>query len=75
MAITEGSPQETDWSTGYLTAKEARAQSANVANLDIVESTQKQLDAIAKLKALGSEFRRFIRVGKRSGGGGHSIGL
>ena len=75
MAITEGSVPERDWSTGYLVAKKAQAQSANVANLNVVESTQKQSDAIAKLKALGSELRRFIRAGKRSGGGGHSIGL
>ena len=74
MAITEGSPQEADWPTDYLIAKEAQAQSAELANLHIVESTQKQPDVIARLKALGSELRRFIRAGKR-GGGGHSIGL
>jgi hypothetical protein len=75
MAITEGFSQETDWSTGYLTAKETQAQLAEVANPKINEPTQVPLDGIAKLKALGEELRRFIRLGKRGGGGGHSIGL
>jgi hypothetical protein len=75
MAITEGgSPKGIGSSTSYLAPKEA--QSTEATNLNTSALTQKQSDAIARLRALGSELRRFISAGKRGHKDEHnSIGL
>jgi len=75
MAITEGGNEDRGYSTGGLAAQE-RAQSSGIVQPDQIVLTQKQSEAMNKLKALGAELRRFVSVGRRAHKDEHnSIGL
>ena len=74
MAISEGGSESTGYSTGGLTAQEAQLN--KVVQPDQTILTQKQSEAMDKLKALGAELRRFVSAGKRAHKDEHNeIGL